>query len=55
MALTVNTGSFDDPPERQGLAHFLEHMIFMGSEAYPEEASYSEHISESGGSCNAFT
>lgn len=34
--MTVGVGSFSDPPEIQGLAHFLEHMIFMGSEKYPK-------------------
>lgn len=27
VALTVDFGSFEDPPEVQGLAHFLEHMV----------------------------
>ena len=31
-SLTVNCGHFDDPISRQGLAHFLEHMLFLGSE-----------------------
>ena len=30
-------------------------MIFMGSEKYPKEDAYSEHISEHGGFCNAMT
>ena len=51
----MNAGSFNDPPDRQGMAHFLEHMIFMGSEKYPDEAAYSNHISENGGFVNAFT
>ena len=25
--LSVNVGSFDDPPNAMGLAHFLEHMV----------------------------
>ena len=54
-ALAVNVGGFNDPPHRNGLAHFLEHMIFMGSEKYPEEDAFSAHISENGGDCNAFT
>ena len=37
------------------MAHFLEHMIFMGSEEYKGEEEYSNHISENGGSTNAFT
>ena len=31
-AMCVQVGSFSDPPEAEGLAHFLEHMVFMGSE-----------------------
>ena len=37
------------------MAHFLEHMIFMGSEKYPDEAKFSNHISENGGYSNAVT
>ena len=54
-SIAVNAGSFNDPKDRQGLAHFLEHMIFMGSEKYPDEDAYSEHISQNGGYCNAYT
>ena len=54
-SMSVNVGSLNDPMDRQGLAHFLEHMIFMGSEKYPEEAGYSEHVTAHGGFCNAFT
>jgi secreted Zn-dependent insulinase-like peptidase len=43
-AIAVNVGSFNDPPHRQGLAHFLEHMIFMGSEKYPAENDFSDFI-----------
>lgn len=41
-ALSVGVGSFLDPHEAQGLAHYLEHMLFMGTEKYPEENEYSE-------------
>ena len=54
-SLAVNVGSYNDPPERPGLAHFLEHMIFMGSKKYPQEDSYSNHVSAFGGYCNAYT
>ena len=30
-SLCISAGSFCDPEEAQGLAHFLEHMVFMGS------------------------
>ncbi|PRQ34773.1 putative nardilysin [Rosa chinensis] len=36
-AMCVGIGSFSDPPEAPGLAHFLEHMLFMGSTEFPDE------------------
>ena len=36
-AVAVGVGSLCDPLEMQGLAHYLEHMLFMGSEKYPDE------------------
>lgn len=54
-ALTVNVGHFDDPIERQGLAHFLEHMLFLGSANYPQAGEYQQFISRHGGSHNAWT
>lgn len=40
-ALSVEVGSLHDPLEAQGLAHYLEHMLFMGTTKYPEENEYS--------------
>ena len=37
------------------MAHFLEHLLFMGSEKYPEENSYDAFMSKHGGSDNAYT
>lgn len=54
-SMTVNVGSFSDPPEVEGLAHYLEHMVFMGSEKYPEENRYDAFVDSHGGFCNAFT
>ncbi|HSC76904.1 MAG TPA: insulinase family protein [Pseudomonadales bacterium] len=54
-ALDVATGSVDDPRQRQGLAHFLEHMLFLGTKKYPEPGEYQAFISDNGGSHNAFT
>jgi len=54
-AMDVNVGSNCDPDYLQGLAHFLEHMLFMGSEKYPSENDYEKYLSEHGGSSNAFT
>uniref|UniRef100_A0A182NP71 Nardilysin n=1 Tax=Anopheles dirus TaxID=7168 RepID=A0A182NP71_9DIPT len=54
-ALCVGVGSFSDPRHVQGLAHFLEHMIFMGSKKYPQENEYDSYISKCGGFDNAVT
>ncbi|XP_035920019.1 nardilysin-like isoform X2 [Anopheles stephensi] len=54
-ALCVGVGSFNDPRNIQGLAHFLEHMIFMGSKKYPRENEYDSYISKCGGFDNAVT
>lgn len=55
VALCIQVGSFFDPPEIQGLSHFLEHMIFMGSEKYPKENEFDQFISTNGGADNALT
>ncbi|OQR89764.1 nardilysin [Achlya hypogyna] len=53
--LTVNVGTFADPPHLPGLAHFLEHMLFMGSANYPEENAFEAFLSRYGGYSNATT
>jgi insulysin len=54
-AVDVGAGSADDPDEYPGLAHFLEHMLFMGSKKYPDEDEYSKYLTQNGGYDNAFT
>ncbi len=54
-SLAVFRGSFDDPKGRGGLAHFLEHMLFLGTEKYPETDGYQSFISTHGGTHNAYT
>ncbi|KAG2260215.1 hypothetical protein Bca52824_079509 [Brassica carinata] len=54
-AMCVAMGSFLDPPEAQGLAHFLEHMLFMGSTEFPDENEYDSYLSKHGGASNAYT
>ncbi|XP_050230326.1 insulin-degrading enzyme-like 1, peroxisomal [Mercurialis annua] len=53
--MNVNVGSYSDPAGLEGLAHFLEHMLFYASEKYPLEDSYSKYITEHGGRTNAYT
>ncbi|XP_021171992.2 insulin-degrading enzyme isoform X2 [Fundulus heteroclitus] len=54
-ALDVHIGSLSDPENISGLAHFCEHMLFLGTEKYPKENEYSQFLSEHAGSSNAFT
>ncbi len=54
-ALDVYVGSGDNPSGRGGLAHFLEHMLFLGTDKYPDPAEYEEFVTEHGGNRNAYT
>ncbi len=54
-SLDVNVGSLQDPTARPGLAHFLEHMLFLGTKTYPVAGDYQAFISQHGGHHNAFT
>ncbi|XP_059421799.1 insulin-degrading enzyme isoform X1 [Carassius carassius] len=54
-ALDVHIGSLSDPENISGLAHFCEHMLFLGTKKYPKENEYSQFLSEHAGSSNAFT
>lgn len=54
-SMNVNIGSLSDPEQYLGLAHFCEHMLFMGTEKYPKEDEYSEYLNQNSGSSNAFT
>ncbi|KAI7895156.1 Metalloenzyme, LuxS/M16 peptidase-like protein [Mucor mucedo] len=54
-ALDVHVGHISDPTDLQGLAHFCEHLLFMGTEKYPKENDYNQYLSEHSGFSNAFT
>jgi insulysin len=53
-SMIVNIGYFSDG-KTYGLAHFLEHMLFMGSKKYPTEDKYQTYLQEHGGHSNAYT
>ena len=55
VMVSVNIGSLGNPHDYQGLAHFLEHMLFLGSKKYPGENSFEKFLNENGGSSNAYT
>ncbi len=54
-SVAVGVGSLSDPAERQGLAHFLEHMLFLGTEKYPSVEEFGEYLQRNGGYNNAYT
>ncbi len=54
-ALAVGTGMLYDPPEKQGLAHYLEHMLFLGTKKFPEVGSYKKYLDANSGASNAYT
>mmetsp|Transcript_22894 Transcript_22894/g.66018 ORF Transcript_22894/g.66018 Transcript_22894/m.66018 type:complete len:1164 (-) Transcript_22894:110-3601(-) len=55
FAVAVQAGSFDDPKELPGLAHFCEHMLFLGTAKYPDSSGFDDFMSKSGGFDNAYT
>nr|QBK89029.1 MAG: insulinase [Mimivirus LCMiAC02] len=54
-SMLVNVGHYYDPHEYLGLAHFLEHMLFMGTSKYKDENYYFKFLNDHGGSSNAHT
>ncbi|KXS09469.1 LuxS/MPP-like metallohydrolase [Gonapodya prolifera JEL478] len=54
-AIDVHVGYMCDDDDIPGLAHFLEHLLFMGTEKYPEENSYLAFLNSHGGGSNAGT
>ncbi|KAL7487583.1 hypothetical protein ACHAW6_013153 [Cyclotella cf. meneghiniana] len=55
VGMNVHVGACSDPVDIPGLAHFCEHMLFLGTKLYPQEDSFSKFLSANGGINNAFT
>jgi len=47
-------GAADEPPGKSGIAHFLEHLLFKGTDDL-EAGEFSATVTRNGGSDNAFT
>ena len=54
-ALRVAAGSHDAPLEWPGLAHFLEHLLFLGTERFPASQALMAYVQSHGGQVNAST
>lgn len=54
-SLAVHVGSAQDPESQPGLAHYLEHMLFLGTKKYPIPDNFMEFVATHAGSANAST
>ncbi|KOS19222.1 putative zinc protease mug138 [Escovopsis weberi] len=54
-ALDVNVGNFSDEDGMPGMAHAVEHLLFMGTKKFPIENEYGQYLSANSGSSNAYT
>ncbi len=58
-ALTVlvafDAGARNERPQENGMAHFLEHLVFKGGEKYPHYSDVNETAERLGGVLNAYT
>ncbi|KZF20164.1 LuxS/MPP-like metallohydrolase [Xylona heveae TC161] len=54
-AMDVNVGAFSDADDMPGMAHAVEHLLFMGTEKYPQENAYNQYLAAHSGYSNAFT
>jgi predicted Zn-dependent peptidase len=58
-ALTVlvafDAGARNESPQENGMAHFLEHLVFKGGESYPTYKDVNETAERLGGVLNAYT
>ncbi|MDX7987105.1 pitrilysin, partial [Xenorhabdus sp. 12] len=54
-AVALPVGHMENPDNQLGLAHYLEHMVLMGSKRYPQAGGFAEFLQKHGGSRNAST
>jgi zinc protease len=55
LQIWIKTGSVDEEEHEAGLAHFAEHMLFKGTEQFPNPGEVAYEIETAGGEINAFT
>ncbi|RAL11158.1 a-pheromone processing metallopeptidase Ste23 [Aspergillus homomorphus CBS 101889] len=54
-AVNVNVGNFSDADDMPGMAHAVEHLLFMGTKKYPLENAYNQYLASNSGMSNAYT
>jgi predicted Zn-dependent peptidase len=55
VAAYFRVGSRHETPERNGVSHFVEHLLFRGSHGYPDTRAMNAAVEAVGGSLNALT
>src|SRR3972149_7793634 len=55
VSVCVGAGSRYETPSQAGLAHFIEHLCFKGTERHPSSQELSQVVDRGGGSINAGT
>jgi secreted Zn-dependent insulinase-like peptidase len=53
--MSIEMGHFSDPDDCQGLSHLMEHMLFAGSQHYPDGNFLNTLLNSHGGFVNAWT
>ncbi|HMA76731.1 MAG TPA: insulinase family protein, partial [Candidatus Krumholzibacteriaceae bacterium] len=54
IAVSVESGSACERPQIRGISHFIEHMVFNGSERFTRD-EFSDWVDDTGAFLNAFT
>jgi predicted Zn-dependent peptidase len=54
-AVIFNAGSKHDPVGKEGLAHFVEHVLFKSTKKFKDETEAGRFLESIGGEANAFT
>jgi len=55
ILVAFDAGARTERPDENGMAHFLEHLVFKGGEKFPHYRDVNETAEKLGGSLNAYT
>src|SRR3954468_4776118 len=55
LLLAFDAGARTERPEENGMAHFLEHLVFKGGEKYSDHRAVNDTAERMGGILNAYT
>src|SRR5271163_5290315 len=55
VLVAFDAGARTERPEENGMAHFLEHLVFKGGETYPTYRDVNEAAERNGAVLNAYT